>query len=163
MKPSARASEELRAYNREAQQKSRAKKKAASTIPNAENFSPEVKAEKPERVLKGKRSAPLTEKEAANLKPGLIDALSFYFVQLDELIRLTSKGHQPVSIWSDMDEEETGTLADWFLARGQRSARAAQGVQNMLDSHLNIMTSLISLPRFIKTFQHYMVTGFSLK
>lgn len=103
-----------------------------------------------------------TETEARVLKPMLVSAMLDYFSYADELLYATIKGHPRVEIWSTIDDEECGILADALIARGKRSAAGAAQVQAMIDVHKNLKVGMILAPRFYQTFRVYVDNGIGI-
>lgn len=157
--------EEARRKNAEKQRAFRARKKAATSenapdVPAPAKRSvldllPNIGKEKAEKAV---RKA-FSEAEARVVKPMLVSAMLDYFSYADELLYATVKGHPRVEIWSTIDDEECGILADVLVARGKRSAAGAAQIQAMIDVHKNLKVGMILAPRFYQTFRVYMDSG----
>lgn len=115
-------------------------------------------ARKEERPPVVKR--PLTPSEADELRPVYEQALSGIFDFSDKIIEATNGQHQPVEIWSTIDEADIKKLADARLALAQRSVRAAEGVRRTVWAWQHAATLAILGPRFLQTWQVYSMYGF---
>lgn len=158
--------------NAEKQRAFRARKKAEKeggllSVPSLPSAQPDAPAKRSlldalplgkEKVEKAVRKA-FTEAEAKAVKPMLVNAMLDYFQYADELLYATVKGHPRVEIWSSIDAEECGILADALIARGKKSAAGAAQIQAMVDVHKNLKVGLILAPRFYQTFRLYMDNG----
>lgn len=164
--------EEARRKNAEKQRAFRSRKKAekAASTPDDVSEISSATSEKParrslldvlpkiEKAEKAVRKA-FSEAEARAMKPMLVSAMLDYFSYADELLYATVKGHPRVEIWSSIDDEECGILADALIARGKRSAAGAAQIQAMVDVHKNLKVGMILAPRFYQTFRVYMDNG----
>lgn len=166
--------EQAKQKNAEKQRAYRARKKAAAALSDVATLvTPDVPVEKPaaarrslldalpigkDKAEKAVRKA-FTEAEAKLIKPMLVSAMMDYFQYADELLYATVKGHPRVEIWSSIDAEECGILAEALIARGKKSAAGAAQIQAMVDVHKNLKVGLILAPRFYQTFRIYMDNG----
>lgn len=119
---------------------------------------------KPKRGRKPKADARvLTRAEADNLRDDLIDALRDAFRLADELIRVTKRGHAPVEIWSDADEQELGAIADVWLKHAKVSIKSAERVRSTIAAHKtgNDMYILAAFfgTRALATYREYKQAG----
>jgi hypothetical protein len=161
--------EESRRKNAEKQRAFRARKKAASSEESADsaNISSPARRSvldllpKIEKTEKAVRKA-FSEAEARAMKPLLVSAMLDYFSYADELLYATVKGHPRVEIWSTIDDEECGILADVLIARGKKSAAGAAQIQAMVDVHKNLKVGMILAPRFYQSFRLYMDNGLGI-
>jgi hypothetical protein len=110
------------------------------------------------RVAKGT----MTAKEAHEIKETYCEALDAIFELADKGMSATLKGHPKVVVWSDMDEEETGVIADAILILAQREERVAIVVRQTVNFHRHGRVIEIMAPRFIKTYQLYYQFGFEM-
>lgn len=105
-------------------------------------------------------SAPvLTKTEAEALREGVMRFLSAMGDYADEGIAITNKRREKPAIWSAMDDEELGTLADFLIARGMRSGVAAATVRNMARTWEAFQVGIILWPRFRATIRFYADNG----
>jgi hypothetical protein len=159
-----RSEEARKRANAEKQRAFRARKKAAAVSDVETSDAPPARRSvldllpKIEKAEKAVRKA-FTEAEAKAIKPMLVSAMMDYFSYADELLYATVKGHPRVEIWSSIDDEECGILADVLIARGKKSAAGAAQIQAMVDVHKNLKVGMILAPRFYQTFRLYMDNG----
>lgn len=124
----------------------------------------EAVKQEPDKKKIGKKATvrKLTDAEIIQLRPKLIESLIWQSEHMDQFIEATTKGHESVTIWSDLDRDEIEIVADFLLERGKKSERTAQVVRNMSTLMLRIKLGMISLPRAYKTFATYIERGFSI-
>jgi hypothetical protein len=115
------------------------------------------------KAAQAEKPKPLTETEAAKVRQTLIDAIKWWAEHLDEFIVASTKGHQPVEIWSELDDEDAEVLAEVLLAQGKRSARVAQRVRGIVNTYDELRVALILAPKAWRTLQTYMQRGFSIR
>lgn len=85
----------------------------------------------------------------------LIEALEEAAVQADRFISDTNRARTHVIIWSNMDEQEVETLADYMLSRGVQNKAAAAVVRGVVQVWSDIEVMVILGPRFWDTFMAY--------
>lgn len=108
---------------------------------------------------KAATAAPLTKGEAEALRDGVMRFLSAMGDYADEGIAITNKRREKPAIWSAMDDEELGTLADFMIARGMRSGQVAATVRNMARTWEALQVGIILWPRFRATVRFYTDNG----
>lgn len=104
-----------------------------------------------------------TAKEREERKSQLISAFVDLFELLDQAITATTKGHEDVVIWSDMDELEIAILIEPLLTSAMFSEKGAKRVMSIIESHQKLKVGLILAPRFYQTIVKYATLGFSVK
>jgi hypothetical protein len=107
----------------------------------------------------GKR---LSDVEAARVRPKLIEYLLWQTEHMDQLIIATTKGHQPVEIWSTIDKTDAEIIADFMIARGRQDVRAAQAVRYLSVFIDRLKLGLIILPRAYQTVMTYFARGIGI-
>lgn len=135
-------------------------------------FAPIEQAPKSTKSPKSSASAPssggkkwrvLTNAEADELRPRLIQYLTWQSEHADDFIMATTVGHQPVVIWSNMDDAEIEIVADFLIARGKKDVRVAEGVRLAAEILDRIKVAFIVLPRAYQTINTYFSRGFDVK
>lgn len=121
------------------------------------------KVDEGKKSTSGSKHKPLSEQEARGYRENLIDVLLWQSEHMDNIITATTKGHQPVVIWSDIDRDDATTIADFLLEEGKKSTRAATLVRNMVDLRRRIQVGLITIPRAYKTMQVYFNRGLGIR
>lgn len=110
-----------------------------------------------------KRGKKLTEAEAIKVRDRLIKVLIWETDHADKFIQATTRGHNPVHIWSTMSRYECEVIADWLIARGKQNEVAADVVRGMSEFLEQIQVAIIITPRLWYTGQTYLQRGFSLR
>lgn len=106
----------------------------------------------------------LTEAEIAKYGPDFPAAFDEICVLVDKLIGHTTKGpvKPVVVIWSNIDDADTQILVDMFLSLGRTDPRVAVFVRASVTFYRQARIIEILAPRFIKTWEHYMMFGFEM-
>lgn len=104
-----------------------------------------------------------TAKEREERKTQLIGAFQDLFDLLDQAIAATTKGHEEVVIWSDMEDSEIAILIDPLLTSATLSEKGVKRVMAIIESHQKLKVGLILAPRFYATVMKYAKVGFSVK
>lgn len=105
----------------------------------------------------------LSDAESMKLRPKLVEILLWQSEHADQFIAATTKGHDTVVIWSNMDDAECEIIADFLIDRGKQHAGTATMVRNLSTLMRKIEVGLITLPRAYRTFMTYIERGFSLR
>ncbi len=105
----------------------------------------------------------LSDTEVLKMSKPLVESLLWFSEHLDEFIRATTKGHQEVEIWGDLDRAECEIIADFMIARGKIDARTAQVVRELISLQDKIKLGLITIPRVYRTFKIYLERGISIR
>lgn len=96
-----------------------------------------------------------TVKEADEKKIRLGEVLSRHFEDIDELLwnretaKFGSSNKQPV--WTDLDEEDIGQIAEAGTRLAQRHGWVAEGMDLIIDSDCYISSTMLLWPRLKKT------------
>jgi len=126
----------------------------------------EVLQEKVKGETKKKKAAPdakkLNDTEAIKLRPRIIEMFSWQCEHADKFIQATTKGHNEVNIWSNLDETEIDILVDFLIGRGKVNASVAGVVRSMAELMDKIRAGTILLPRAYATVITYIQRGFSI-
>lgn len=113
---------------------------------------------------RGGKWRPLSEAEAAQLYPKLIQYIKWQSEHLDQFIIATTKGHDPtIEIWSDLDDAEIEILADYLIGRGRRDGTTAQAVRFAGEVLDRIKVAIIVLPRVYRTVNIYLARGLDIQ
>lgn len=113
---------------------------------------------------RGGKWRPLSEAEAAQLYPKLIQYIKWQSEHMDQFIIATTKGHDPtIEIWSDLDDAEIEILADYLIARGRRDGTTAQAVRYAAEIIDRIKVAIIVLPRVYRTVNIYLARGLDIQ
>lgn len=107
----------------------------------------------------GAGASPLSRAEAGELRAGLVKFIQAMGEYADEGIEFSNKRRAKPEIWGNLDDEEAGLMADLLIARGLRSAMAAQTVRNMARAWQYFAVGAILLPRFKQTVRFYAENG----
>jgi hypothetical protein len=104
----------------------------------------------------------LTKKESNDLQPRIENALREIFKGVDKLIDFTTKTQMipNVTIWSSIEDSEITVIAVAMLETGQRSKVVSTITRRMANDYTKLQMGIITLPRFIETYKHYMANGF---
>jgi hypothetical protein len=98
------------------------------------------------------------------MREPLVEALRTYFDLGDKLLSALVRGHPAVVIWSDMEQSELDVLADAWLARATKSAKAAKRAQRAIDTHQRLfIPGIVITPRLIKTFMLVVENGLTVR
>lgn len=109
------------------------------------------------------RKRTLSSTEAADIRPRLIEYLTWQSEHLDQFIIATTKGHDPtIMIWSDLTPEEIELTADFLLARGQSDVITAQAVRYAATLLDRIRMAIIYAPRIYRTVSIYLARGIAI-
>jgi hypothetical protein len=105
----------------------------------------------------------LSKKESSELQPRIENSLRELFKGMDKVIDFTTK-HQitQVNIWSSIEDDEIKIIAVALLETGQRSRVVSTITRRMARDYTKLQIGIITLPRFIQTYKHYMSNGFGL-
>ncbi len=106
-----------------------------------------------------KAARPLTKREADELRGELVKSYLLMADSADDLLTHTNRRKTEAQIWSTMDEEDAGILADLAIAHGLRSALAAQAVRGMVRTSNYVRAGVIVGPRIWKSFVFYAQNG----
>jgi DNA-directed RNA polymerase subunit F len=107
------------------------------------------------QFLKAMSKGVLTDREAKELRPKMLDAVRNLSDNADELLSTTNRAQAHAEIWSTMDEQDIETLTDALLMLGQRSAPVAGVVRMVADTMLGWQAMLILGPRLWQTARWY--------
>ncbi|SRR6266567_671137 len=105
----------------------------------------------------------LSDTEVLKMSKPLVESLLWLSEHVDEFIEATTKGHQEVEIWGDLDKAECEIIADFLIARGKVDARTAQVVRELVTLLDKIKLGVIVLPRTYRTFKLYLERGISIR
>lgn len=135
--------------------------------PIEKESSPKVTAAPQRRAAapaRGGKWRPLSEAEAAQLHPKLVQYITWQSEHLDQFIIATTKGHDPtIEIWADLDEAEIEILADYLINRGRRDGTTAQAVRYAAEILDRIKVAVIVLPRVYRTVNVYLARGLDIQ
>lgn len=104
-------------------------------------------------------ASPLTEREGKQLREKLTNSILLYADLADDTISRTNAKRQKAEIWSTMDVEDAGVLADIAIERGMSSPVVAQAVRGMVQTSKYVRAGLIVGPRAWDTFSFYVKNG----
>lgn len=102
---------------------------------------------------------PLSEKETKDLRPKMITIVQTIFHYMDIAIGATNRQHVDAYIWQTIDPGDCEVIADLVLEGGKKSRIVATSVRRLSMSYRMLQVGIITLPRFIQTFQHYQKNG----
>lgn len=118
----------------------------------------------PLKWIKGGASV-LSQLEADNMRPMLVEIVTGYTEYADTLISNTNRNRTKLTeeagnlIWSDLDEDEIYTLVDGMLIIGRRQRHVAQAIREIARAYYALQAGIILLPRFMKTLRFYADNG----
>ncbi|MGZ6376182.1 MAG: hypothetical protein ACXWPI_15870 [Ktedonobacterales bacterium] len=101
----------------------------------------------------------LSDREAKASREKLIDSYLLYADIADDTISNTNRRRATAEIWSTMDREEAGVLADIAIERGMESPIVAQAVRGIIRTSKYARAGLIVGPRLRDTFMFYLKNG----
>lgn len=94
---------------------------------------------------------PFTAKEAEELYGELCEGLYDYCQALDWALSHANRNHAQAEIWSAMDDDDLGALADLLILRGQRSARAAVMVKHIIEFRYYLTSGVLTVDKVIES------------
>lgn len=101
----------------------------------------------------------LTNKEADEVLPKVKALLEFVFRHMDKGISISNRNKTEAHIWSAIDDEDINIIAEHLVEMGKASKIVATAVRRMTNSYRLLQIGLITLPKFIQTFQFYQSNG----
>lgn len=107
-------------------------------------------------------SRKLTDIEAIKMKPKLIEYIIWQSEHLDDFISATTKGHEVVEIWSNLDHDDAEIIADFLISRAKVNETAAIAVRFGAEMMDKIKLGIIIGPRVLSTMKVYLERGFSI-
>lgn len=102
---------------------------------------------------------PLTNKEGDEILPKIKGLLQFLFRHADKGITITNRNRAEAHIWSAIDDEDIDIIASHLVEMGKASKIVATAVRRMTNSYRLLQIGLITLPKFIQTYQFYAANG----
>jgi hypothetical protein len=103
-----------------------------------------------------------SESESLKKRGELIEVILLQSENMDNVIQATTKGHNPVYIWSTIDRADAEVLADVMLERARKDPVAAKFVDELLELKLKLQAGVIVGPRAYQTIVTYWTRGFSI-
>ena len=105
-----------------------------------------------------------TQAEAQLKRDELIDTLLWTSEHADQVIIATTKGHdKTIIIWSDIDHDEAGILADVLLDLAKTDKRVAGAIRSAMEVKRKAKAGIILVPRAYRTAMIYLERGFSIR
>jgi hypothetical protein len=104
-------------------------------------------------------SKPLTNKEGEEVLPKIRALLEFVFRHMDKGITVSNRNRAQAAIWSNIDGEDIDIIASHLVEMGKASKVVATAVRRMTNSYRLLQIGLITLPKFIQTYQFYAENG----
>ena len=105
----------------------------------------------------------LSAAEASDIRPRLIEYLTWQSEHMDQFIIATTRGHDTtIVIWSDLDDAEIEIVADWLLNRARTDKATATAVRYAVTLLERIKVGIIILPRMYRTMMIYLQRGLDL-
>lgn len=104
----------------------------------------------------------LTDLEVIKMRPKLIEYIIWQSEHLDDFISATTKGHEEVEIWGNLDQDDAEIIADFLISRARVNVSAAVVVRTASSMMDKIKLGLILGPRVLSTFRTYAERGFSI-
>lgn len=101
----------------------------------------------------------LTNKEADEVLPKVKALLEFVFRHMDKGISISNRNKAQAHIWSAIDNEDIEIIASHLVEMGKASKIVATAVRRMTNSYRLLQIGLITLPKFIQTYQFYAENG----
>lgn len=102
---------------------------------------------------------PLTKKEGDEILPKIKGLLEFIFRHADKGITISNRNRAEAHIWSSIDDEDIEIIATHLVEMGKASRIVATAVRRMTNSYRLLQIGLITLPKFIQTYQFYAANG----
>lgn len=102
---------------------------------------------------------PLTNKEGDEILPKIKGLLEFIFRHADKGITISNRNRAEAHIWSSIDDEDIDIIAGHLVEMGKASKVVATAVRRMTNSYRLLQIGLITLPKFIQTYQFYAANG----
>lgn len=102
---------------------------------------------------------PLTNKEGDEILPKIKALLEFVFRHMDKGISISNRNRTQASIWSAIDSEDITIISEHLVEMGKSSKVVATAVRRMTNSYRMLQIGLITLPKFVQTFQFYQSNG----
>jgi hypothetical protein len=112
---------------------------------------------------KKKEETVLTAQEANKSRLRMIRFFLACTDVIDDSIQVVSKGHRPVSIWSDMEESDAIVLVDACIAVAKRNKKFATTYRYAVLLSYRYDVIKIVLPRMGKTIYSLFTTGIDLR
>lgn len=131
----------------------------------AKQYSDVLKADTPKKSktsAKKSEQRTLTDAEVIKMRPKLIEYILWQSEHMDDFISATTRGHEAVEIWSNLDQDDAEIIADFLISRARVSVNAAIVVRTASGLMDKIKLGLIVGPRVFSTFRVYMERGFSI-
>lgn len=85
--------------------------------------------------------------------------LEFVFRHMDKGITVSNRARVEAHIWSAIDSEDIEIISTHLVEMGKGSKIVATAVRRMTNSYRLLQIGLITLPKFIQTFQFYQTNG----
>lgn len=104
----------------------------------------------------------LSETEAQEMHDDIFDATVLLFDTADKVIQATLVGNPKIIIWSDMPDADIEIIVELALKRARVDPKAAAGVRAVVDLWKYARIGQITIPRFAKTWEAYMMFGFEM-
>jgi hypothetical protein len=102
---------------------------------------------------------PLSEKEGKELLPRMVEILQTVFRYVDMGITMTNAERAEAYIWRTIDPEDCKVIAELLIEAGKKNRVVATGVRRLAMSYKLLQVGIITVPRFIQTYQHYAQHG----
>lgn len=119
-------------------------------------------SKKSKSVAKKTEQRTLTDAEVIKMRPKLIEYIIWQSEHMDDFISATTRGHETVEIWSNLDQDDAEIIADFLISRARVSVNTAVVVRTAAGLMDKIKLGLIIGPRVLSTFRIYMERGFSI-
>jgi hypothetical protein len=78
---------------------------------------------------------------------------------MDKGISISNRAKNEAQIWSAIDNEDLDIIAGHLVEMGKASKVVATAVRRMTNSYRLLQIGLITLPKFIQTYQFYATNG----
>lgn len=101
----------------------------------------------------------LSKKEGDEILPKIKGLLEFIFRHADKGITISNRNRAEAHIWSSIDDEDIDIIATHLVEMGKASRIVATAVRRMTNSYRLLQIGLITLPKFIQTYQFYAANG----
>lgn len=102
---------------------------------------------------------PLTNKESEEMFPKIKALLEFLFRHMDKGMSISNRARAESHVWSSIDQEDIEIIAGHLVEMGKASKVVATAVRRMTNSYRLLQIGLITLPKFIQTYQFYQANG----
>jgi hypothetical protein len=102
---------------------------------------------------------PLSNKEGEEVLPKIRALLEFIFRHMDKGISISNRNKAEAHVWSTIDNEDIDIIAGHLVEMGKASKIVATAVRRMTNSYRLLQIGLITLPKFIQTYQFYAANG----